>query len=394
MIRGVFLLVGLFLSCQGDVLAASDLNASWEYATSGASGAATQKRFLQRYNLNTGFALEPTRAIGLGAHLAYSRNDTSNSGLSEVITPSGNFSLSNDIFAFDLSGTRSEDRRSTAATRTTYNWSGTFGSNWSYEFWPSLQLHYNRSGVGSEDNRTDIKSSTYGLDLNWELPVLLFNYGFSKGQTKDLVNLTRSDSTTHFARVETEGSFWDKRLVTKLSQAVNYSKQVMTIGTGGRYDQDLGLPSYSVTSSDPGFVDHLADPPLKPFAAITISSLQTDQEAGHLAVLGLFDEEGEQQIDQFWVMVDADTDLIAKDLIDKGDLQWSLFVSTDNLNWEPVPGQSQLDVSYNSADRRFEILVPALSPPSSLYDYLKVVVVNSGNNNVTLTAFRAIQFVS
>jgi hypothetical protein len=96
-------------------------------------------------------------------------------------------------------------------------------------------------------------------------------------------------------------------------------------------------------------------------------------------------------VNQFRVNVDEDTAI----RVDLGevDLQWALYISTDNLNWELVPGQGIVDPIFNSVDRRFEIDIPSLAAFPS-HDFLKAVAINQGNTDVVFTDLRAIQNVS
>ena len=156
--RGVLFLLLIFSAWPVPPALATDLNASWEYVMSGDDDAETQELLLQKYNLGTGFLLEPTHAIAAGANFAYSRSETSTGGVNKVLTPSANLSLNNDIFTASLSGTLSENRRATSATLNTYAWSANLGSNWGQQNWPSFSLYYDRDGSDSDDGRIDIKT--------------------------------------------------------------------------------------------------------------------------------------------------------------------------------------------------------------------------------------------
>ncbi len=98
------------------------------------------------------------------------------------------------------------------------------------------------------------------------------------------------------------------------------------------------------------------------------------------------------------VAIDLDT----ANNVDPANLQWALYVSIDNDDWEPVPGFG--DAVATLSDRNplaqfFEIDVPALETaglrfPANRYDYLKVVLINRDDDPVHITSLAAVRLIS
>lgn len=386
------LLLAYLLFCLGGARPAwaVALNSSWEYQLSGGDEQERSERFLERYNLSTGFTLTPTDAVTTGATLAYSRSTVTGLGTSETLTPTANLQLTNDIFVVGLSGTLAQTRSPTAGTLDIYSWGTSLGSNWKQPFWPTLRFYYDESGQSSAAQAIDQSESSSGADLSWILPAAKFFYGFSQRLAEDHINLNQVETTSHMARLETGGTFFAKRLAVKLSESFNTSSSAFSLGAGGEVAVAPPLPPsyFGVVISDPATIDLLPGVDFPPFTqSLTIPR----QEAGHLGVQGLFDFNGAQQLNQLRVHVDEATAI----RVDTGqvDLQWALYISQDNLRWEVLPGQGIIAPLYNSVERRFEIALPALAAFPA-YDFLKAVAINSGNTDVVFTALEALQLVT
>ena len=285
--------------------AGTDFNASWEYQLRGGDEVETEDRVLQKYNLNTGFSLEPTDAITTGAYLSYSRYHVTDLGTNETITPSANFELSNDIFIAAWDGTYSQTKypRSAAGTLDTYNWEASLSSGWQEPLWPTLKLYYDQSGSNNDDQDIDTSENVYGVDLNWITPVSSFFYGFSERHSEDYANLNEVDSTTHNARLETGGVFFNRRLNVKLIQHFNYTSEEVTIGDGGALELNLSLLRFAAVDNNPNNINIIPFP-VYTGGGVTVPEFST----GHLGVQDIFDQDGEQQVNLLRIRVDLNTD--------------------------------------------------------------------------------------
>ncbi len=219
----------------------------------------TQNRWIQRYNLTTGFTLEPTDAITADVNLTYNRNQTTDLGYNETITPTADFTLSNDIFVAAWNGTYTQTRYPSAATIDTYTWEASLSNGWQREYWPGAKLYYNETGSNSDEQDIDLFEMVYGTEVTWSLPWLDLFYGYTGRQSEDRFNDNQVDETSHFARLETGGTFWNNRLSLKLIETFNHNNTDYQVGGGEPIEVAVSVATFGVADTYPGspaFVDH------------------------------------------------------------------------------------------------------------------------------------------
>jgi len=404
-----FLLLGkwlpflLFVSavwCLTPAFAATQLNTQWEYRMSGGKDIEERNDFYQRYNLNTGFLHQATDAIYSGVNLAYNYNKATGLPFTQVVTPSGSLGVMNDIFTADLSGSYTQNKIESLNETDTYTWEATLGSGWLSQRWPRLSLYY--GGNGSETGMTTARpigysEIHYGLNLDWDLQRLgKLYYGYLNSHDEDSIIKSQKDTTSHFGRLETDGKFWQDRLIIKLIQSYNNAAEDYSarIPEDGNLPQDLNLQTYAILDPrpwDPGFVYHELTLELNPelLNLQTVAITLAPDQSWHMGVSGIF-EGGSQQVNQLRVYVD---DPFAELNTNQAALQWDLYASIDNTSWDPVA--RDVLANYNSTDQRFEINIPELDRP---YDFLKLVVSNRSDRvadevTVTIFALKAFRFL-
>ncbi len=374
---------------------AVDFGAFWQYRESGGDNIETRRSFQQRYSLGagTGVTWQPTHAISAGFNLSYTRTQ-SESGTgwrsSEQIVPSANLNLTNDIFRAGLLGTASETRSSSGPGLTSYSWDASLGSNWERIFWPNLWLSYGEAVETSRDSDTlDTHSSRYGFGFDWDLLAAQFFYAYSHNESEDRIELSRSESDSHFVRAETGGNFWRNRLSVRLSQQFQYSESDFTavIPEEGVFRRrlDLGEPS-SATSDptqepDPALVQLTINPLLQnndregEFGrALSIQPL----ERGHVGIR--FDLS--EQIDAFLLYHDPFAPLAPAQV---EALRWNLYTrSILDDSWELAA--EDLPALYDEQRSRFEV------PVGRFAREVKVVVTNDSGVPLHVTELEVISF--
>ena len=172
---------------------ASSLSASWEYQGAGSSDSdETTSDLLQRYNLNLGTSREHTDAISSGVNLGYVRFDSIDLPLSETISPSASLRLRNDLFLWDLSGTRSLFKSSDSDDNlNTWSWQTSLRSNADFDYFldwqlPAIVLDFGKSGSYTDEKVIDNFERHYGLGLSWEFPFADLRYRYRNTRAEDL----------------------------------------------------------------------------------------------------------------------------------------------------------------------------------------------------------------
>jgi hypothetical protein len=365
---------------------AVDFNANWEHRLSGGEDRETQELFQQRYGLGAGpgLSFQPTPAISANANLGYTRSE-SNVGTqtvtTEEITPSATLNVMNDIFRTSLIGANSESRRTLESDRTRNSWDAVLSSNWERLLWPNLRLSYGESSERTDDlealGALDAKDSRYAFGLDWDLLVAKFFYDYNSTQSESFLEQSQSETESHFARVETGGNFWNKRVNLRLSQQYEQSTSQGFL--------DISLIGGETLSQ---VVDANAAVPAEEVVLIVNPSLSDgdfDTEAvrvefeqqAHLGVILGF----AQQADVLHVHLDADTNnQLGPDQVNQ--LQWDLY--RDNPFFDPanpgielpwIPVSVGLSALHNPVESRFEL---SLSLPPDTRSF-KVVVTNPLN---------------
>jgi hypothetical protein len=247
---GAFLLLLLLLTGTSSSAFAINFNAYWSYKQSGGEERETLTEFQQRYSLGLGQAIRfrPTHAISASAAVGYTRTQSdSGTGQGFVATdnlnPSAQVSLVNDIFLAQVSG-RTDIRSSKGGDSSRSSWEAALVSMWNIPLWPKLRFSYSEFSEPVEGislfPTSGQKEINTGASLGWDLILAQFSYQYNNNKTEDPVGNSLSEGDSHFARLETDGMFWDNRLRFNLAQQFGYSTQDVNIeGEDGFFDFPL-----------------------------------------------------------------------------------------------------------------------------------------------------------
>ncbi|KPK25464.1 MAG: hypothetical protein AMJ61_11885, partial [Desulfobacterales bacterium SG8_35_2] len=247
---GAFLLLLFFLTGISSPAFAINFNAYWSYKQSGAEDRETLTEFQQRYSLGLGQAIRfrPSHAISASAAVGYTRSESDfgrDQGFvtTDSLNPSAQVSLVNDIFSAQVSG-RTDIRSSEGGDSSQSAWEASLVSMWSIPLWPRLRFSYSEfsepvEGISLFPTSGEKEINT-GASLGWDLILAQFSYQYNNNKREDPVGNSLSESDSHFARLDTEGVFWNNRLRFNLAQQFGYSTQNVSIGDeGGFFDLPL-----------------------------------------------------------------------------------------------------------------------------------------------------------
>ncbi|MEJ2033393.1 MAG: hypothetical protein P8Y63_10225, partial [Deltaproteobacteria bacterium] len=359
----------LFLMGWASPAFALSFNGYWDYRQSGGEGVKTRTEFQQRYNLGIGVGpgvtYRPTPAITATGVVGYSRNyHGTGNGLTptEELTPSAQVSLFNDIFLAQVSGNTSTITTGSGAKRTTDSWGTTLASRWDMPLWPQLRLNYGertetRGSATLDEPGTQDKYT--GLALDWDLLLAQLSYQYNKSEIEDLATGTLTERQSQFARLETSGIFWNRRLNFTLAQQVRYATQDFTFGAAAREDGFFELPlagaqaqaqlTDPVTGPDPEDVA-----PSSPFGDGTTLSVPAGQRL-NLSVSFA----SQQQIDILRLSLDP----LTSQESELAGLQWDLYIP--NPNYDPSDplnepwklAASGIPTTYDSSRKSFELAI-------------------------------------
>ena len=246
----VFLLLLLLLTGISSPVFAINFNAYWSYKQSGGEERETLTEFQQRYSLGLGQAIRfrPTHAISASAAVGYTRtqSDTGRGQgfvATDNLNPSAQVSLVNDILLAQVSG-RTDIRSSKGGDSSAYSWEAALVSMWNIPLWPKLRFSYSEfsepvEGISLFPTSAQKEINT-GASVGWDLILAQFSYQYNNNKNEDPAGNNLAESDSHFARLETDGVFWDNRLRFNLAQQFGYSTDDVTIeGEDGFFDFPL-----------------------------------------------------------------------------------------------------------------------------------------------------------
>ena len=346
---------------------AIDFGAYWDYSQSGAEGVETKHDFRQRYYLRLGEALtfKPSHAIRGEVSVSYTARETDRGGGqsgfvgTRVLSPRAKVSLRNDIIWVDLSGNSGQYTNDSGRKRSSGNWSLSMGNAWGgVPLWPEFSFSYsefvNLGGnlLTPPDLATKQKNTSFGL--NWDLILAQFSYGYRKGQTINPRSGSTFENQSHFARLDTDGSFWDKRISFKLNQQLGYSSQSSQFEGSSLTLEVEGVVREEESSLNPIDSDYLPD--ILPGQSWPDNiSIPVDPETGvvdgkRLHIIFNTSSGIEEQID--FLLLSFETAL-STELVNN--MNWGLYVRDALGDWRYEQEITIGDGDYNEDDRLLTI---------------------------------------
>ena len=340
----------LFASCSAGTAETISFDASWQYNQIGQdSEEDSNSGFNQRYHLQ--WAPQITRAMSLGSNMNYSHKWTSNQGTREIISPTLNFLLQNDLFQAEFNALLSETKNTNSRDQTNRTYEAVLSSNWKdYLYWPSLSLIYGQNWLddSEEVHVTDSARQWSEFIIQWELDTFEVYYSYYSQLRDDSVESTSYDEGKHFGRLDYSRYFHDERGQFSISQQVTKSVTDFSaaISPGGgvniRVPLTQGLagvdpiPEQGGLPSNSGFIDG------------NLNNRAFVIKLNERANIGV--KTDLQRVDKLYVYTGELDPLLADEI---GGLRWDLYSSANGVDW--VKEQSNPATSYNRNDYRYEV---------------------------------------
>lgn len=303
---------------------------------------------------SVGLSQEATDAFTMSEALRYIR--TRDEGRdAEFIDPSLRFSLRNDLFLFDVLGSASERRDSTAADRSKQGWETTWASNWQQRLWPKVRLSYaeDYDRDGETIHLTDTKNIRENGSVDWDFELFRTYYSYNRTRDSDFVQVREGDTTNHFGRFETGGNFWQNRVrygfsqqfsqnTSRIATAVDGSGTALikrTIGQAKTTNDDTPNKSDDVVfTSTPALLDGILD---------VASGVRTNANLAD-QLLNIAFAVDFNVVHRIYLYTKDNETLSA-------DFRFDLYTSANGVDWQRI--STNVPFLYNSGERRFELTV-------------------------------------
>lgn len=337
------------------------LDGSWQITETGRDSQDQDlSSFNQRYHLQ--WDPQVTRAIFLDTNMDYSRNWTTGAGTREIISPTLDVQIRNDIFLAEFNGIVTETNNSTTRDQRSDSWEASLGSNWEYRYWPDVRGVVGNNRASDTENVTNTERSWSELVVDWEVDDLQAYYSYYVQDWTDLAERSGRKERTHFGRIDYSRSFLDYRGQLTFSQQVTSSRTDFQAAVGADGAAKVGVnlsrglsgvdntPDRGALPSNPALIDGNRER-----VAYTVQL----HEIANLGVKTDF-----QIVDTLYLY----TGLLDPLLLDEASaLRWDLYSSTDGIEW--TLEQVQPATVYNRDEYRYEVAIGGLKSI-----YLKLVV--------------------
>lgn len=337
------------------------LDASWQAAKIGRDSEDEDlSSFNQRYHLQ--WNPQVTRTIFLDTNMDYSRNWTTGAGTREIISPTLDLQVRNDLFVAGLNGIITETNNSYTRDQSSNSWEASLGSNWDYPYWPNVRGVIGNNRINDSENITDNERSWSELVVDWEVDDLEAYYSYYVQDRTDYAERSSREERTHFGRIDYTRSFLDYRGQLTFSQQVTSSRTDFhaALGDDGRVNVGVNLsrglsgvdntPERGALPSNQAIIDGNRER-----VAYTIGL----HEVANLGIKTDF-----QIVDTLYMY----TGLLDPILVDETSaLRWDLYSSSDGIEWSLA--RVQPATVYNRDENRYEVAVGGLKTI-----YLKLVV--------------------
>ena len=357
----VVLFCWLFPFCPAGRAEVVGLDASWQASERGRdSEDENLSAFNQRYHLR--WNPQVTRTIFLDTNMDYSRNWTTGAGTREIISPTLDLQLRNDLFVAGINGIITETNNSNSRDQRSNSWEASLGSNWEYPYWPNVSGVIGNNRIRDSADIMDNERSWSELVVDWQLDDFQAYYSYYLQDRTDYAERSSRDERTHFGRIDYTRSFLEYRGQVTFSQQVTRSRTDFraALGTDGSVNVGVNLsrgfsgvdntPERGRLPSNPALVDGNRER-----VAYTVQL----HEFANLGVKTDF-----QVVDLLYLYTGSIDPIL---LDETSELRWDLYSSSDGIEWNLE--RVQPATVYNRDENRYEVAVGGLKTI-----YLKLVV--------------------
>ena len=320
-------------------------------------------QFRQLYN--TSWTPMLTRNMSFDANIGYSNNWVKDLGDREIINPSLQFNVKNDLFSLGMNGDLLKNNISFREDREISSWNANLSSSWTNFLWPELTLRMGQRfeetsgyGVRLED---DSAYSYVGTSVTWQgyRLKLFYDYNRSRLDEDNILGATQQDIEGHLGKLEYGDVFFSNRV------SLNFSQLIYDNNTEFSSNGEASLLQVPVVSAHSG-VDVSPVVGGLPINQALIDGNRTVpavsiqlQQPVNLALRTNFNI-----VDRLYVYTTRDDKLI---VANTSAVTWALYTSSDGFSWQLI--QNNVPSSFNNTDFRFEIATGAIRA-----EYIKLVV--------------------
>ena len=376
--RVVLLVFVVLLTSTGNALAVQSLTASWLHEDTKANPAVDE--YAVSYTLD--IKQELTEAMSLQEAFRYNR-DWRGPEEREGFDPSMRFAVKNDLFAFDLFGSASEQQDSIQTNRSRRSWESTWASNWQNRFWPTLRASYGRDFSKDDANPhlEDSDNTRESAGVDWDVELFKTHYNFNRTHQNDNATLGETTSTNHFGRLDSSGRFFDNRLSLGFSQqySTSQTESSTAVGIGG-----FALVKQNIAQVLTG---HDLTPLVTDSGELSTNSLMSDGDVS--TVSGIYTDGFDnpplniairvdlREVNQIFLYTDKNIGVVVA-----GSFVMDLYDSLNGTDYQRI--QQNVPFVYNSVKNRFELTLNSVTSR-----WLKLVITNSPLQRVDFTEIEA-----
>jgi len=354
----------LLVLLAGAIARADDLNldATWRISEQGMENEENISAYDQRYHAQWNPML--TRALTMDTSMDYNHNWTGGRGTREIITPTLNLDLKNDLFQAEFNGLATQTNYSDGIDQSISSWETALRSTWQYSLWPYLGFIFGQDRTSDSEmvHLTDSDREWYQFSAGWDYEALGTYYSYFSEKRSDHVEGTEYDEGRHFGRLDYSRFYLNGRGQFTLAQQVTDSTTDIDaeVGGGGSVNIAVSL-TQGLAGVDP--IPELGVLPVNP--ALIDGNRNTTafvirlQETANLGVRADL-----QLVDLLYVYT-GDLDPLL--LSETGDLRWDLYTSQNGNDWQRE--RVSPPTSYNRDQSRYEVDVRGVEGV-----YLKLVV--------------------
>lgn len=328
-----------------------------------------------------------TRMMDFNANFGYSNNWVKDLGTREIINPTMQFTVKNDLFSLGLNGDIVQNNISFREDKKSSSWNSNLSSSWTNFLWPELSLRMGQrfEEVDKESFSRLAENTTYsyiGSSISWEGYKfrLFYDYNKSRNEEENSLDSTQQDVEGHLGKLEYGDSYWNNRVSLNFSQLV-YDNTTDYSSTGG--NPLIRVPVISAYSGV-DVTPTLGTLPLNQRLIdgnklSTAVSIQLQQPV-NLALRTNF-----SSVDVLYVYTTRDDKLLVSNT---GAVTWDLYTSADGVTWQLV--KNNVSSSFNTVEFRFEVSVGTIRA-----EYMKLVATDwLSGLNIDVTEIEPFTFLA
>ncbi len=307
-------------------------SSSWQRSES----KGTPPQWIQNYTFS--FSRSLTHALSTGGSVRYSHQSQADTWR-KTWTPSIYFSIANDLFSFNLSGTGTQSETESTPAMKSHSWSANLSTSYR-EVSIGLYFNYNRQWNEAHPRTVDSRSNGWGFSLARSfdkglLANLSVNYDFRIDRSEDLIAGSESRSDAQAVRMSYSNIFHGLSFSLSHQYYISTSEADYTLGAGGRARAYVDL---SFNGTPPG----------------TLYPGTTSTDNNTLVILG-----PQQEIQGLELYIDWTNRKAVS-----GTSGWDIEYSSDGVHWTRITSNVSLPYQFSSPvkARYFRLILVSGSP--------------------------------